>query len=59
MYLSFECEDKLSLLVNGQNIKTFDTTFIPVGFAMTSQPDRSTIEYLNSEIRYNINLFII
>ena len=51
MYLSFECEDKLSVLVNGQTVKTFDAVFVPVGFEITAQPDQSTVEYLNSEIR--------
>ena len=51
MYLSFECEDKFSVLVNGQTVKTFDSVFVPVGFSITTQPDKSTVEYLNSEIR--------
>ena len=50
LHLSFSCDDKLNLNVNGETIKDFGT-FNPTTFGITAQSDRKTIEYLTSEIR--------
>ena len=52
MSLSLSCEDKLILLVNGQTIKDLGT-FNPQSFSMDTRSDRTTIEYINTEIRYH------
>ena len=51
MYLSFSCEEKLNLNVNGETIKDFGTTFQPKSFSISTQSDKKTIEYVNTEIR--------
>ena len=51
LHLSFECQDKLKLIVNGVNVKEFTTTFNPVSFSLTAQTDKTTIEYLTTEMR--------
>ena len=53
LYLSFSCEEKLNLNVNGQTIKDFGT-FNPQSFAISTQSDMETIEYVNTEIRYQL-----
>ena len=50
MHLSFSCEDKLNMHVNGETIKDFGT-FNPTTFGVNTQSDRKTIEYLTSELR--------
>ena len=50
MYLSFSCEDKLNMNVNGETIKDFGT-FNPQSFSIATQSDRTTIEYITTEIR--------
>ena len=44
LHLSFSCDDKLNLNVNGETIKDFGT-FNPTTFGVTAQSDRKTIEY--------------
>ena len=51
MYLTFSCEEKLNLIVNGETIKDLGT-FNAQSFSIYTQSNRETIEYITTEMRY-------
>ena len=54
LYLSFSCQETLNLNVNGETIKDFGIPFNGQIFGITTPSDTQYIEYVNTEIRYQL-----